>query len=70
MDRLIHRPVLPFLKVNMFVNRVIFYEVMLAIMVLTVLAAMWIERSKFGIGLRRSFKMRIVRRPKVSTQQS
>lgn len=47
---------LPFLKVSMFVNRVIFYEVMLAIMVLTVLAAMWIERSKFGIGLRAIFQ--------------
>ena len=47
---------LPFLKVSMFVNRVIFYEVMLAIMVLTILAAMWIERSKFGIGLRAIFQ--------------
>lgn len=47
---------LPFLKVSMFVNRVIFYEVMLAIMVLTILVAMWIERSKFGIGLRAIFQ--------------
>jgi branched-chain amino acid transport system permease protein len=47
---------LPFLKVSMFVNRVIFYEIMLAIMVLTILAAMWIERSKFGIGLRAIFQ--------------
>jgi branched-chain amino acid transport system permease protein len=47
---------LPFLKVSMFANRVIFYEVMLAIMVLTILAAMWIERSKFGIGLRAIFQ--------------
>jgi branched-chain amino acid transport system permease protein len=47
---------LPFLKVNMFANRVIFYEVMLAIMVLTILAAMWIERSKFGIGLKAIFQ--------------
>ena len=47
---------LPFLKVSMFVNRVIFYEAMLAIMVLTILAAMWIERSKFGIGLRAIFQ--------------
>jgi branched-chain amino acid transport system permease protein len=47
---------LPFLKVSMFVNRVIFYETMLAIMVLTILAAMWIERSKFGVGLRAIFQ--------------
>jgi branched-chain amino acid transport system permease protein len=47
---------LPFLKVSMFVNRVIFYEVMLAIMVLTILVAMWIERSKFGIGLSAIFQ--------------
>ncbi len=47
---------LPFLKVSMFVNRVMFYEVMLAIMVLTILTAMWIERSKFGIGLRAIFQ--------------
>jgi branched-chain amino acid transport system permease protein len=40
----------------MFVNRVIFYEVMLAIMVLTILVSMWIERSKFGIGLRAIFQ--------------
>jgi len=43
---------LPFLKVSMFANRTIFYEVMLAIMVMTILAAVWIEKSKFGIGLR------------------
>jgi branched-chain amino acid transport system permease protein len=47
---------LPFLKVSMFANRAIFYEVMLAIMVLTILGAMWIERSKFGIGLRAIFQ--------------
>ncbi len=47
---------LPFLKVSMFANRLIFYEVMLAIMVLTILSAMWIERSKFGIGLRAIFQ--------------
>jgi branched-chain amino acid transport system permease protein len=47
---------LPFLKVSMFVNRVIFYETMLAIMVLTILAAMWIERSKLGVGLRAIFQ--------------
>jgi branched-chain amino acid transport system permease protein len=47
---------LPFLKVSMFANRVIFYEVMLTIMVLTILTAMWIERSKFGIGLRAIFQ--------------
>jgi branched-chain amino acid transport system permease protein len=47
---------LPFLKVSMFVNRVIFYETMLAVMVLTILTAMWIERSKFGVGLRAIFQ--------------
>lgn len=47
---------LPFLKVSMFVNRVIFYETMLAIMVLTILTAMWIEGSKFGLGLRSIFQ--------------
>jgi branched-chain amino acid transport system permease protein len=47
---------LPFLKVSMFVNRVIFYETMLAIMVLAILMAMWIERSKFGLGLRAIFQ--------------
>lgn len=47
---------LPFLKVSMFANRVIFYEVMLTIMVLTILTAMWIEKSKFGIGLRAIFQ--------------
>jgi branched-chain amino acid transport system permease protein len=43
---------LPFLKVSMFANRVIFYEVMLAIAFITILIAMWIEKSKFGLGLR------------------
>jgi branched-chain amino acid transport system permease protein len=47
---------LPFLKVSMFANRTIFYEVMLSIMALTILAAMWIEKSKFGIGLRAIFQ--------------
>ena len=47
---------LPFLKVSMFANRTIFYEVMLAIMALTILAAMWIEKSKFGIGLKAIFQ--------------
>jgi branched-chain amino acid transport system permease protein len=40
------------LPVSIFTNRVIFYETMLAIMLLTILVAMWIERSKFGLGLR------------------
>lgn len=47
---------LPFQKVTMFANRVIFYETMLAIMVLTILTAMWVERSKFGLGLRAIFQ--------------
>ncbi len=47
---------LPFLKVSIFANRAIFYEVMLAIMVLTILVAMWIERSKCGLGLRAIFQ--------------
>jgi branched-chain amino acid transport system permease protein len=42
---------LPFLKVSMFANKVIFYEVMLALMVLMILISMWVERSKFGLGL-------------------
>ena len=46
---------LPFLKVSMFTNRLIFYETMLAVMVVTILLAMWIERSKFGLGLRAIF---------------
>jgi branched-chain amino acid transport system permease protein len=47
---------LPFPKVSMFANRVIFYETMLAIMVLTILVAIWIERSKLGLGLRSIFQ--------------
>jgi branched-chain amino acid transport system permease protein len=43
---------LPFLKVSMFANRVIFYEVMLAVAFMIILVAMWIEKSKFGLGLR------------------
>lgn len=43
---------LPFLKVGMFANRVIFYEVMLALTFITILIAMGIERSKYGLGLR------------------
>lgn len=43
---------LPFLKVSMFANRVIFYEVMLALTWIVVLIAMGIERSKYGLGLR------------------
>jgi branched-chain amino acid transport system permease protein len=43
---------LPFLKVSMFANRVIFYEVMLVLTWIIVLMAMWIEGSKFGLGLR------------------
>jgi branched-chain amino acid transport system permease protein len=43
---------LPFLKVSMFANRVIFYEVMLALTWIIVLIAMWIEGSKYGLGLR------------------
>lgn len=43
---------LPFLKVSMFANRVIFYEVMLALTFFIILIAIWIEGSKFGLGLR------------------
>jgi branched-chain amino acid transport system permease protein len=43
---------MPLLAVDIRTNRVIFYEVMLSILVLTVLVSMWIERSKYGLGLR------------------
>lgn len=43
---------LPFLKVGMFANRVIFYEIMLALTFVTILIAIWIEKSKYGLGLR------------------
>lgn len=43
---------LKLLPVGIFANRVIFYETMLAITLLTILVAIWIERSKFGLGLR------------------
>lgn len=43
---------LPFLKVSMFANTVIFYEVMLALTWIIVLIAIWIEGSKYGLGLR------------------
>jgi branched-chain amino acid transport system permease protein len=43
---------LPFLKVSMFANRVIFYEVMLALTWIIILVAMRIEGSKYGLGLR------------------
>jgi branched-chain amino acid transport system permease protein len=46
---------LPFLKVDMFTNKVIFYEVMLAIMGLMIVISKWIENSKFGLGLRSIF---------------
>jgi branched-chain amino acid transport system permease protein len=44
------------LPVKIFANRVIFYETMLALMVLTILIAMWIEKSKYGLGLRSIFQ--------------
>ena len=44
------------LPVKIFANRVIFYETMLALMVLTILIAMWIEKSKYGFGLRSIFQ--------------
>jgi branched-chain amino acid transport system permease protein len=47
---------LPFPKVSMFVNRVIFYETMLAVMFFTIMVAMWIEKSKFGLGLKAIFQ--------------
>jgi branched-chain amino acid transport system permease protein len=37
---------------GIFAIRAIFYEIMLAIMLLTILIAIWIEKSKFGLGLR------------------
>ena len=40
------------LPVSIFVNRVIFYETMLGLMLLTILIAVRIEGSKFGLGLR------------------
>jgi branched-chain amino acid transport system permease protein len=43
---------LPFLKVSIFANRVIFYEVMLALTFINMLVAMRIEGSKYGLGLR------------------
>ena len=43
---------LPFLKVSMFANRVIFYEAMLALAFIIILIAAWIERSKYGLGLK------------------
>jgi branched-chain amino acid transport system permease protein len=43
---------LPFLKVSMFANRVIFYEAMLTLAFIIILIAMWIERSKYGLGLK------------------
>lgn len=42
---------LPFPPVDIFTNHVIFYEVMLALMVLAALVARQIERSKLGMGL-------------------
>jgi branched-chain amino acid transport system permease protein len=46
---------LPFMKVSMFTNRVIFYEVMLALFVLMILICVWVESSKYGLGLRAIF---------------
>ena len=42
---------IPFPPVDIFTNHVIFYEAMLALLVLTTLALRWVERSKLGIGL-------------------
>jgi len=47
---------LKFLPVDIFTNRVIFYETMLVLLVLTILIAMWIEGSKFGLGLKAIFQ--------------
>lgn len=47
---------LKFLPVDVFTNRVIFYETMLVLLVLTILIAMWIEGSKFGLGLKAIFQ--------------
>ncbi|MEM3448257.1 MAG: branched-chain amino acid ABC transporter permease [Nitrososphaerota archaeon] len=43
---------LPFMKVSMFENRMVFYEAMLAIAFITVLIAIRIENSRFGLGLK------------------
>lgn len=42
---------LPFPPVDIFTNHVIFYEVMLALMVLAAVVARHVERSKLGVGL-------------------
>jgi branched-chain amino acid transport system permease protein len=47
---------LPFMKGGMFANRVIFYEIMLGLTFAIILIAMWIEGSKYGLGLRAIFQ--------------
>ncbi len=42
---------LPFPPVDIFTNHVIFYEGMLALLVLTTLILRWVEHSKLGVGL-------------------
>ncbi len=43
---------MPFLRVSIFTNRAIFYEVMLGLALLIILISHWVEKSKFGLGLR------------------
>jgi branched-chain amino acid transport system permease protein len=43
---------MPFLRVSIATNRMIFYEVMLGLALVTVLIGRWVEKSKFGLGLR------------------
>jgi branched-chain amino acid transport system permease protein len=40
------------MKANIFTSRMIFYEVMLGIAVIVILIERWVEKSKFGFGLR------------------
>lgn len=42
---------LPFPAVDIFTNHAIFYEAMLALMVLATLVARWVEKSRLGMGL-------------------
>lgn len=42
---------MPLLPIDIFVSRTIFYEIMLALAVVTTLISRWILQSKFGLGL-------------------
>jgi branched-chain amino acid transport system permease protein len=43
---------IPFLSSDVFIDRMVFYEVMLVLALIIVIIVRWIERSKFGLGLR------------------